>query len=73
LAPIVEALARNRHLRELDIRYNGVSEAFAREQLLPAVRANRTLRALRCARHRGDGVAAGEAEELVRRRWEQHN
>jgi hypothetical protein len=47
LAPIVEALALNRHLRELDVRDatygNRMSEAFARERLLPALRANTTL------------------------------
>ena len=46
LAPIVEALALNRHLRELDLDCNGMSEAFAREQLLPAVWENTTLRNL---------------------------
>jgi hypothetical protein len=42
LAPILEALALNRHLRELDLRGNGMSEAFERERVLPAVRANTT-------------------------------
>jgi hypothetical protein len=69
LAPIVEALALNRHLRELDLRDNGMREAFAREQLLPAVRANTTLQKLRCGTHEtGPGVAGAEAQELVRGR-----
>jgi hypothetical protein len=46
LAPLVAALPRNRHLRSLNISRNGMSEAFARERLLPAVRANTGLRAL---------------------------
>ena len=36
LAPLVNALAGNRYLRELDITDNYMSEAFMREQLLPA-------------------------------------
>jgi len=72
LAPIVDALTRNCHLRELDLSRNGMSEAFARERLLPAVRANISLRELLCV-HEGDEPvpAAAEAEELVCLR-EQH-
>ena len=72
LAPIVEALPLNHHLRELDVRGNGMSATFARERLLPAVRANTTLRALLCANDmlRGPVAAEAEAEELVRRRWQ---
>ena len=67
LAPIVEALALNHHLRKLDVSFNDMSEAFAREQLLPAVRSNTTLCKLTCH----DDVprpAAVEAKELVRLR-----
>ena len=71
LAPIVEALALNRHLRELDLSYNDMSEAFAREQLLPALRANTTLREFTCETYEPMPLAA-EAVDLVRRR-EQHN
>ncbi len=39
LAPLVHALQRNTHLKLLGCWGNGASEAFAREQLLPAVRA----------------------------------
>jgi hypothetical protein len=39
LAPLVHALQRNTHLKRLGCWGNGVSDAFAREQLLPAVRA----------------------------------
>ena len=68
LAPIVEALALIRHLRVLNVGYNGMNEAFAREQLLPAVRANTTLRTLKCASYNAEPPAAVEAEEMVRRR-----
>jgi hypothetical protein len=67
LAPIMEALTHNHHLCELDVSDNEVSEAFERERLLPAVRANTSLRKFRCAYPISDPAAA-EAEELVRRR-----
>ena len=67
LAPIVEALALNHHLRELNLSSNDMSEEFARERLLPAVRANTSLRTLYC--HENPlRPAAEEAEELVCRR-----
>ena len=66
----MEALAFNHHLCELDLSDNELSEAFAREQLLPALRANTTLRKLVCA-GRDAGPAAMEAEELVRRRGQE--
>jgi hypothetical protein len=68
LAPIVEALALNCHLHELDLSCNGMSEAFARERLLPAVRANTMLRKFACGEYDSRGPAAAEAEELVRHR-----
>jgi hypothetical protein len=69
LAPIVEALRLNHHLRKLNCHSNGMSEAFARQRLLPAVRANATLRELKCAHYeRRPFAAKAEAEELVRRR-----
>ena len=46
LAPIMDALPHNHHLRALDIRRTGGSEAFSRNRMLPAVRANTLLRAL---------------------------
>ena len=67
LAPIVEALALNRHLRKLDMGHTGMSEAFARNRLLPALRANTTLRELKCVDDES-GPAAAEAEQLVRLR-----
>ena len=44
-----------------------MSEAFARERLLPAVRANTTLQELQCGDY-CSGPAVTKAEELVRRR-----
>jgi hypothetical protein len=46
MAPLVDALPGNTHLRKLTCDGNGAREAFARERLLPAVRANTGLRKL---------------------------
>jgi hypothetical protein len=62
LAPLVDALPRNRHLRSLDVFYNDMSKAFARERLLPAVRANTSLRELNA------GLVAHKAQALVKLR-----
>jgi hypothetical protein len=43
LAPLVHALQRNTHLTELGCWGNGASDAFAQQQLLPAVRVRRGL------------------------------
>jgi hypothetical protein len=68
LGPLVDALPRNTHLRMLmmaDEEGQGMSEAFARDRLLPAVRANASLRVL----HTGlNWESAVEAEDLVRQR-----
>ncbi len=61
LAPLVAALPRNRHLRVLDTRHNNMSEGFARERLLPAVRANAGLRDLT----RGGGGGGGGDDDDV--------
>ena len=69
LTPIVEALPLNHHLSMLDVSGNGMSEEFARDLVVPAVRANTTL--LRFVANGPDDEplpAAAEAEELVRRR-----
>jgi hypothetical protein len=67
LAPLVDALSRNRHLRSLNIARTGMSEQFARERLLPAVRANTSLHELCCGY--GDlPQAAAEAQVLVKER-----
>jgi hypothetical protein len=46
LGPLVDALPANTHLRKLTCGGNNLSEAFVRERLLPAVRANSSLREL---------------------------
>ncbi len=46
LGPLVDALPRNMHLRTLHCDGNDISEAFARDVLLPAVQANVSLRVL---------------------------
>jgi hypothetical protein len=47
LAPLLDALPRNTHLRSLRCACGGPTNAFVREQLMPAVRANASLRVLR--------------------------
>jgi hypothetical protein len=46
MGPVVEALRHNTHLTKLNCSYNNMREAFARDELLPAVRANTGLREL---------------------------
>jgi hypothetical protein len=65
LHPLFRALRANTHLRTLNCRLNDLTDAFARTRLLPAVRANTSLRELTTGL-RFD--AAHEAEALVRRR-----
>lgn len=66
LAPLMDVLSRNTHLRSLDLRNTDYSEAFARERLLPAVRANKSLRELMCTVSTWAPVV--EAMEFVRSR-----
>jgi hypothetical protein len=61
MRPVVEALRHNTHLTELACNQNNMSEAFARDALLPAVRANTGLRKLVA----GSSVPEREAEALV--------
>ena len=75
LAPIVDVLRHNRHLRELTMWNHRMSESFACGRLLPAVTANTGLQLLLCTTHAGgDGdhdagrAAVEEAEQLVNRR-----
>jgi hypothetical protein len=46
LGPLLDALADNTHLRVLNVSANGMSNTFARHRLLPALRANTSLRRL---------------------------
>ncbi len=73
LAPVLDALSRNTHLRALCCNlFRGMSEDFARHRFLPATRANTTLRALWAHSYRiincvdaAVGAVVLEAEELV--------
>lgn len=72
LAPLLAALPTNTHLRVLRCAGNACSATFARESLLPLVRANASLRELVAATHgdlRADDeriCALREAQALVR-------
>jgi hypothetical protein len=46
MAALVDALPHNTHLRTLKCAYNDLTEAFARNRLLPALQANASLRKL---------------------------
>ena len=59
-APLVGALSCNTHLEALDLTGTGMSEAFARDTLLPALRDNAALQYFECAVH--------VAQDLVNRR-----
>jgi hypothetical protein len=66
LRALFEALPCNTHLRSLYVPYNYISEAFARGVLLPAVRANSSLRTLRTG---ADVESAADAERIVNSRF----
>jgi hypothetical protein len=70
LGPLFEALPGNTHLRELDCSSNhNVSDAFAADVLLPAVRANTSLRKFTALFYRLQTLDASlEAEALVKSR-----
>jgi hypothetical protein len=65
LRPLFDALPANAHLRKLDCTHNELSDAFVRNALLPAVRANASLRKLKTGRASHE---AHEAMSLVQRR-----
>jgi hypothetical protein len=65
LGPLFDVLPGNTHLRKLDCASNELSDAFVRERLLPAVRANASLRKLFME---SESDAAREAVALVQRR-----
>jgi hypothetical protein len=62
LRALFEALPANTHLRKLTCCGNDISDAFAVDMLLPAVRTNESLRELNA------GAAAAHATALVRGR-----
>jgi hypothetical protein len=69
LRPLFEALPRNTHLRELRCHDDGMSEAFARDALLPAVRANSSLTKLSAAPFSTNpSGSAFDAERIVTQR-----
>jgi hypothetical protein len=69
LGPIMDALPRARCLHKLNCSENGMCEAFAREQLLPAVRACTSLRTLQADGRWGTvGPAVHEVQRLLRQR-----
>jgi len=70
MAPLVDAVARCGTLLALDARRNGLSPAFARTRLLPAVRGSASLvqLTLRDDGDRGALPELAEAEELIRER-----
>ncbi len=65
LRPLFQALHANTHLRVLNVSGNGITETFARTQLLPAVRANTGVRELTVGLRFDAGLAA---EALVQGR-----
>ena len=68
LGALADALAHNTHLRELGCFNTGMSARFARDRLVPAVRANTSLRKLNASEQWADGAAPAElleAEQLV--------
>jgi hypothetical protein len=65
LRPLFDALPANTHLRTLDCRANKLSNVFVRDSLLPAVRANSSLRELKMDLRTG---VAREAVALVQSR-----
>jgi hypothetical protein len=64
MRPLLGALAFTRYLRTLDCCNVGMSEEFARDVFLPAIRANTSLRKLTASRAWG-GVANGVAPPAV--------
>jgi hypothetical protein len=74
LGPFLDALPRNTYVRRLDFHaYFITSHSFARDRMLPAVRANTSLRSLfdaeyLSARHEGVEQVLKEAFELVNSR-----
>jgi hypothetical protein len=65
LRPLFAALPANTHLRTLDVAQNGVSQACARDVLLPAVRANASLWLLIAHRPGDENAFTRQAEALV--------
>jgi hypothetical protein len=65
LAPFFDALPANTHLRELYCGNNGMSDAFASDTFLPAIRANTSLRVLVASEWWGDEEDGAAPEEVL--------
>ena len=67
MEPLARALAGHHHLHELDITLSRLSEAFARDVLLPALQANTSLCHLACnhGQLEGEGGAFAACEQYV--------
>jgi hypothetical protein len=65
LRPLFDALPANTHLRTLDCAFNGATDAFACDVLLPAVRANGSLQQLKCRPLHLQGVSAAAEDALA--------
>jgi hypothetical protein len=70
LRPVAQALRANTHLTQLECKGNGATEQWARDDLLPAVRANTALQRLGAAAY-GTHGAAQQAEAVVEARQRQ--
>jgi hypothetical protein len=68
LRPLFDALPRNTHLRALECQRNDMSEAFARDVLLPAVHANTSLNWLTTMVGAHEWDSTRKAEDIVRQR-----
>jgi hypothetical protein len=65
LGPLLDALPLNTHLRTLSLGQVRCTDGFARDRLLPAVRANTSLRHLSAEHNTHDNDFLREAEALV--------
>ena len=69
LAPLLDALAHNTHLRVLDFGTgSAISQALTTERLLPAVRAAAALRVLRLKEHSDGAPALQEVQAMLQAR-----
>jgi hypothetical protein len=65
LRPLFDALPANTHLTKLSCIYNSLSDAFTCDVLLPAVRANGSLRLLSCVAAVQLGNASADATQAL--------
>jgi hypothetical protein len=66
LGPLLDALAHNTHLRTLCCSNTDMSERFARKRLLPAIRANASLRTLDAGECWGNQMDSQAPPEVLR-------